>query len=78
LVKVDEYLPLGDLCNVVHALTCIVSNTSILVAEAGEDWGDDFFEVASDFLQHASATSSHVSKARGILVLMLSKPRLIL
>jgi hypothetical protein len=78
LVEVDEYLPFGDLCNVVHALACIVSNTSILVTEAGEDWGNDFFEVASDFLRHVLAPTSPISNVSGILVPMLLRPRLIL
>jgi hypothetical protein len=51
LVKVDEYFPLGDLCNVVHALARIVADAGILVAKTSKDWRDDFFEVASDFLQ---------------------------
>lgn len=50
LVEVDEYLTLGHLCDVVHALACIVPNTRILVAEAREDWGHDFFEIAGYFL----------------------------
>jgi hypothetical protein len=50
LVEVDKYLAFCDLGYVVHALTGIVSNTSILVAKAGEDRRDNFFEIASDFL----------------------------
>jgi hypothetical protein len=55
LVKVDEDLAFRDLGNVVHALARIVSNPRILIGEACEDGGYDFFEVASDFLQHPSA-----------------------
>jgi hypothetical protein len=50
LVEVDEYLPLRNLCDVVHALAGIVPNTGILVAETREDWRDDFFEIAGYFL----------------------------
>jgi hypothetical protein len=57
LVKVDEDLAFRDLGNVVHALARIVSNPRILIGEACEDGGYDFFEVARDFLQHPSAQS---------------------
>jgi hypothetical protein len=50
LVEVDEYLTLGHLCDVVHALACIVPNSRILIAEAREDRGHDFFKIASYFL----------------------------
>jgi hypothetical protein len=52
LVEVHKYFALCNLCNVVHALTCIVSDAGILVSKAGEDWWYNFFKVASDFLQH--------------------------
>lgn len=49
LVKVDEYLTLCDLCNVVHALARVVPDSSILIAEAGQHRRHDFLEVAGDF-----------------------------
>ena len=49
MVEVDEYLALGHLCDVVHALACIVPDTRILVAEAGQDGGHDLLEIAGDF-----------------------------
>ena len=50
MVEVNEYLPLRNLCDIVHALARIVPNTGILVAEAREDRRYDFFEIAGDFL----------------------------
>jgi hypothetical protein len=55
LVKVDEDLAFRNLGNVVHALARIVSDSRILVGEAGENGGYDFFEIAGDFLHHGSA-----------------------
>jgi hypothetical protein len=55
LVEVDEYLPLCNLCNVVHALTRIVANTGILVAKTCEHGRDDFFEIAGYFLRIAQS-----------------------
>jgi hypothetical protein len=60
LVKVDEDLAFRNLGDVVHALARIVSDPRILIGEAGEDGGDDFFEIASDFLQRQSA-QGHIS-----------------
>jgi hypothetical protein len=51
LVEVDEYLPLCNLCNVVHALTRIVAHTGILVAKTCEHGRDDFLEIAGHFLR---------------------------
>lgn len=51
MVKVDENLSLGDLCDVVHALARIVADTGIWVAEARKNWRHNFFKIASDFLQ---------------------------
>jgi hypothetical protein len=56
LVKVDEHLPLRNLCNIIHALAGIVADAGILVDKAGEDWRDDFFEIASDFLDIVSSS----------------------
>jgi hypothetical protein len=57
LIEVNEYLSLGDLGDVVHALAGIVSNTGILVREAGEYRRHDFLEVAGDFLQFRQRNS---------------------
>jgi len=51
LIKVNEYFPLRNLRDVVHALARIVTNAGILVAETREDRGYNFFEIASDFLE---------------------------
>jgi hypothetical protein len=58
LVEVDEYLSLGDLGDVVHALAGIVPNAGILVREAGEYGGHDLLEVAGDFLQSRQRNST--------------------
>lgn len=57
LVEVDKHLPLRNLCDVVHALAGIVANAGILVDEAGKDWRDDFFKIASDFLVYIVSSS---------------------
>ena len=44
-VKVDQYLALSDLCDVVHCLAGIVANPGILVREACQDRGHDLGEV---------------------------------
>ena len=49
LVKVDKYLALCDLCNVVHAFARVVPNTGILITEASKHRGHDLLEVAGDF-----------------------------
>lgn len=51
LVEVDEYLAFCDLCNIVHALACIVPNASIRVGKTGEDGGNNLFEVSGYFLR---------------------------
>lgn len=63
LVKEDENLALCDFCDIVHALARIVTNAGIWVAEAGQDWGHDFFEIASDFLDTQSGHVSGLSMA---------------
>jgi hypothetical protein len=50
LVEVQQDLALCDLCNVVHALASVISNSSILVGEAGEDRWNDFFEITGYLL----------------------------
>jgi hypothetical protein len=35
LVEVDQDLPFGHLCDVVHALASVISDSRILVGEAG-------------------------------------------
>ena len=73
LVKVDENFTLRNLGDVVHAFTRIVSNTGVLVAKAGENWGDDFFEIASDFLHLQSAHKLSSVRLQYIQVPMLSR-----
>jgi hypothetical protein len=50
LIEVDQYLALGYLSNVVHTLAGVVSYTGILIGEAGQDWGNDFCKISSNFL----------------------------
>ena len=50
VVEVDQDLALCDLGDVVHGLAGVVSDTGILVSEAGEDWRHDDFEVPSKLL----------------------------
>jgi hypothetical protein len=45
VVKVNQYFALGYLCDVVHSLTCIVTNPRILIREASKHWWDDSFKV---------------------------------
>lgn len=42
VVEVYEDFSFGDLCDIVHAFTSIVSHTGILIGEAGENWRNDF------------------------------------
>ncbi len=51
MVKVDQDLALCDLGDVVHGLTGVVSDASILVSEAGEDWRHNDFKVPSKLLE---------------------------
>lgn len=50
MVKILEYLSLGDFGNVVHGLACIVPNSCILVGEASQHRGDDDLEITREFL----------------------------
>lgn len=45
VVKVHQYLTLAYLCDVVHSLTRIVTNPSILIRKAGKHWRDNSFKV---------------------------------
>lgn len=51
VVEVDQYLALCDLGDVIHGLAGVVSNSGILVSEAGEDWRHDDFEVSRKLLR---------------------------
>ena len=46
VVEVNENLALGDLCNIVHGLTCIVANAGILVGEASQHRLYNSFEIS--------------------------------
>ena len=51
LVEIDQNLPLGHLCYIVHALAGIVSYAGILIGKAGEDRRNDFFEIPGYLLK---------------------------
>lgn len=50
-VKIDQYLALGNLGDVVHSLTCVVTNPSILICEASEDWGHNLVQISGQVLR---------------------------
>ena len=58
VVEEDQYLALGHLRNVVHALAGIVADPCILIAEACEDRRDDLLQVPSNILQPLSGGPS--------------------
>jgi hypothetical protein len=49
-VKIDQDLALSNLCNVVHSLTGIVADSSILVGEARQHGWHNLGEVPGEFL----------------------------
>lgn len=65
LVEVDQNFPLCNLGDVIHALTCIVADTSILIGEAGKHRGHDFVEVAGYFLCICQGLLSNAYAAGG-------------
>jgi hypothetical protein len=38
VIKIFEYLSLGDFGDVVHGFTGVIANSGILVREASQDW----------------------------------------
>ena len=57
LIEVNQYLSLCNLCDVIHALTCVVSDACILIREAGKHWGDYFFEISGHFLKQGQSVA---------------------
>lgn len=50
VVEVDEYLTLGNFCNVVHGFAGVIPYARILVCEAGKNRRDYGDEILCQFL----------------------------
>lgn len=53
LVKIYQYLSLGDFGDVVHSLTGVVSHPRVLVSETGEHRRCYLREISGQFLRRA-------------------------
>ena len=48
VIEKEKYLPLSHLGNIVHALASIISNTRILIGEAGQHWRNNLLQIRRD------------------------------
>jgi hypothetical protein len=50
VVEEQKDLAFGNLGDIVHALTCVVTHASILISEASQDWWYDLCQISSNFI----------------------------